>query len=134
MIRALRLLLAALSLSLLLTAPAPGAVGSCSGENLEREADLVSYCKEREELTCVRRAARQELSVVERDECRRTEIARCDHRFWAPGCRPTQREANACLNALRSLDTLGIPEDELHECDRSALCTARTLDAGLEDL
>jgi hypothetical protein len=121
-------------------APAPGAVGSCGGENLDREADLVSYCKEREELMCVRQAERGELSDAERDECRRTEIARCDRRFWAPGCRPTQREANACLNALRSLDTLSIPEDELYECNRRALCTARpagktaSIDGGLEGL
>jgi hypothetical protein len=114
-----------LFIALLISAPTPGAVGSCGSDELAAPADLVAYCTEREELICVRRHERRELSVIERDQCRRDEIARCAHRFWAPGCAPTKREANACLNALRSLDTLSTRESELDECQSEALCTAR---------
>jgi hypothetical protein len=122
-------------LALLISAPTPGAVGSCGSDELSGQADLVAYCTEREELICVRRYERGDLvSVGDRDDCRREEIARCERRFWAPGCAPTKREANACLNALRSRDTLSTKEDELEECQREALCTARppdiTVDAG----
>jgi len=122
-------------LAALISAPTPGAVGSCGSDDLSGTADLVSYCSEREELICVRRFERREISVIERDDCRRAEIARCERRFWAPGCAPTKREANACLNALRSLDTLETPEGELDECQREALCTARMpeTDGGIDN-
>ena len=45
-----------------------------------------------------------------------------ERRYWAPGCQPTERQARACLNALRSLDNLETKEDELDECDSEALC------------
>lgn len=119
------------AIALLISAPTPGAVGSCGSDELSGQADLVAYCTEREELICVRQYERRELSVAERDDCRRKEIARCERRYWAPGCAPTKREANACLNALRSLDTLSTPENEIDECQREALCTARVpSDAG----
>ena len=122
-----------LGLALLLAAPTPGAVGSCGPDDLSGPADLVSYCTEREELICVRRAERGEFTPFERDECRRAEIARCERRSWAPGCSPTARQARACLNALRARSTLDTPEAELEECQRQALCTARqpVSDAGL---
>lgn len=118
-----------LIVALLISAPTPGAVGSCGSDELSGQAELVSYCTEREELICVRRYERRELSVGERDDCRREQIARCSNRFWAPGCAPTKREANACLNALRSLDTLHTAEDELDECQSEALCTAQLPDS-----
>ena len=43
-------------------------------------------------------------------------------RAWSPAAEPSERVARACLNALRSLDTLSTPEDELEECDDEALC------------
>jgi hypothetical protein len=112
-------------IALLISAPTPGAVGSCGSDELAGSANLVAYCTEREELICVRRHERREISLIDRDKCRRTEIARCQRRFWAPGCAPTKREANACLNALRSLDTLSTKESEIEECQSEALCTAR---------
>ena len=124
-------------LALLISAPTPGAVGSCGSDELSGQADLVAYCTEREELICVRKYERRELSLGDREDCRRDEIARCKRRFWAPGCAPTKREANACLNALRSLDTLSTKEDQLEECQREALCTARppelTVDGGVNN-
>lgn len=124
-------------LALLISAPTPGAVGSCGSDELSGQADLVAYCTEREELICVRRYERREIGLDERDDCRRAEIARCERRFWAPGCAPTKREANACLNALRSLDTLSTEESEIDECQREALCTARppelTFDGGVDN-
>jgi len=121
-------------IALLISAPTPGAVGSCGSDELAGPADLVAYCTEREELICVRRHERREISVIERDRCRREEIARCSRRYWAPGCAPTKREANACLNALRSLDTLSTLESDLEECQREALCTARPpADAGVDN-
>lgn len=114
-----------LFVALLIAAPTPGAVGSCGSDELSGPAELVAYCTEREELICVRRHERREISLIERDKCRRDQIARCSHRYWAPGCAPTKREANACLNALRSLDTLSTKENEIEECQSEALCTAR---------
>jgi hypothetical protein len=107
---------------LTLSGPSPGAVGSCGGDELDEPADLQTYCRERDQLICVRRALRKEISDAERDECRRDALIDCDHRSFAPGCEPTERQARACLGALRSLDTLSTPEDQLEECDPEALC------------
>jgi hypothetical protein len=122
-------------LVLLLGGPTPGAVGSCTGEGkLDAFADLASFCKESEQLKCVRRALRKELTTQQRDDCRRAAITDCEQRSWAPGCHPTERQARACLNALRSLDTLSTKEKDIAECNQRALCTAqpapRTVDAG----
>jgi hypothetical protein len=108
-----------------LGAPTPGAVGSCGGDDLSETADLQSYCIAREDLVCVRRGERGELSAVGVDKCRRDALEVCPRRWWSPECRPTEREARACLNALRSLDTLSTPEGEIEECQVSALCRAR---------
>lgn len=124
-----RRVLAAVALFALLGGPTPGAVGSC-GDSVDGFADLTEYCKEREELTCVRRALRKELSTQERDDCRREALSACERRFWAPDCRPTARQANACLNALRAEETVDTPEDELDECNTEALCTVKTAAAG----
>lgn len=147
-------LFAGAALLLLLGAPTPGAVGSCGGDSeLDELAELQPYCEEREELTCVRMALRRELSVVERDDCRRCALdfdglsnerkrecldpetkwnedraqpfVPCDRRFWPADCRPTVRQTNACLNALRSRDTLETAESSIHECNTKALCTVR---------
>lgn len=116
----------ALLLFLLLAAPTPGAVGSCStGDELQDAADVESYCKQREELICIRRYLRKELSIDDRDDCRRKVTDLCERRFWAPECRPSVRQANACLNALRAEETVDIPEGKLIECDTSSLCTAK---------
>ena len=114
-------------LAVLLGGPTPGAVGSCGGEDLSETADLASYCVEREDLVCVRRGARGELSLQGVDKCRRAAREVCARRWWSPECRPTEREARACLNALRSRDTLSTPEDEIDECRVSALCHAREM-------
>jgi hypothetical protein len=111
-------------LLLVLGGPTPGAVGACGGDELDGEADLDSYCAEREQLVCVRQALRREISTGARDDCRRRAIADCMNRSWAPDCRPTERQTRACLNALSSTDTLDTPEDELEECQSEALCNA----------
>jgi hypothetical protein len=117
----------------LLCGPTPGAVGSCGSDELAREADLESYCAQREQLVCVRQSLRREITIVERDECRRQAIMDCHNRSWAPRCQPTERQTQACLNALSSTDTLNTPEDELEECQTKALCTAEPRgDAGIE--
>lgn len=127
--------LAGIALLLLLAGPAPGAVGSCSGgANLDRVADLETYCKERDQLVCVRRGLRRELTTAQTNDCRRTAIQQCGLRSWSPGCMPTERQAQACLNALRSLDTLQTQEDQIAECNKKALCTAPIVrDAGSAD-
>ncbi len=117
---------AAVALLLLLGGPTPGAIGSCSGEGkLEAPADLQTFCKLSEQYKCVRRALRKEISNQARDDCRRAAITQCGLRSWAPGCHPTQRQANACLNALRSLDTLSTKEADIAECNTGALCAAK---------
>lgn len=120
-------------LVLLLSGPTSGAVGSCGGDELGDEADLESYCTEREELVCVRQSLRREITIGERDDCRRQARIDCRNRSWAPDCHPTERQTRACLNALSSLDTLETPEDELEECSSNALCNAPERgDAGVE--
>ncbi len=114
-----------LGLAALLGAPTPGAVGSCGGDDLGQPVDFESYCVEREDLVCVRQWERREITERQRDECRRTARDMCAQRSWLPDCRPTEREARACLNALRSRETLAIPEDEIDECGTDALCGAR---------
>jgi hypothetical protein len=120
----------AAALVVLLGGPTPGAVGSCGSDDLDNPADLEAYCTERDQLVCVRRSLRGELSQVERDDCRRLAIAQCQDRFWLQGCEPTRRQARACLNALRSFDTLDTREDKIEECSISTLCGIRIVDAG----
>ena len=121
---------ACLAIVLALGGPTPGAVGGCGGDELDREADLESYCSQREQLVCVRRALRREITSGERDDCRRQAIVACRNRSWAPQCSPTERQTRACLNALSSTETLQTPEDELEECQTRALCNAPAADAG----
>ena len=111
-------------LFLVLGGPTPGAVGSCGSDELDRPADFQSYCLEREQLICVRRGMRREISIAEQHDCRWDAIDFCEAvSDWSPRCQPSERITRACLNALRSLDTLETPEDELEECDDEALCT-----------
>lgn len=123
--RVLRLC-AALGLLLLLGGPTPGAVGSC-GDDLSGFADPDEFCRAREDLTCIRRSLRGDLTEEGRDTCRRQVEALCAQRTFAPDCRPTRRQAEACLNALRARSTVDIKESELDECNTRALCTARTV-------
>jgi hypothetical protein len=119
----LRLLLAA-ALLVLCMAPTPGAVGGCGGDELDEPADVREYCAEREQLVCVRRYLRNEFSARDRDTCRYDAIERCMSRAFPDDCRPTQRVANACLNALASFDTIEIEEGSIEECSARALCSA----------
>lgn len=119
-----RRMLVAIGLLLLLGGPTPGAVGNC-GEESAPLVDLIDYCVDRELLSCRRRQLRGELTVDTYEDCANKAVREiCPSRFWAPGCRPTTRQANACIEALRSYDTLHIEERDLPECKVSALCTA----------
>ena len=94
-----------------------------AGDDLDGFADIQRYCSQREQLVCVRRNLRKEITNGQRDDCRRAALKQCASRSWAPECHPTEREARACINALSDLDTLKTPEDEIHECSTKALCT-----------
>lgn len=131
-------LMLVLGFALLIAAPTPGAVGSCGGDELEEEADVVSYCQEREQLVCERKRRRGELTDDGAQTCRHQVIDLCAHRFWPSECRPTQRVARACLNALKSLDTLDTKEEDIDECKAESLCSIRSsgpasLDAGASE-
>lgn len=123
--------LLSLALLLVLGGPTPGAVGSC-GEDSAPFADLNDYCNKRELLSCERRRLRGEFAVMADptgafDACLLNSGLTCQSRFWAPGCRPTTRQVNACIAALQSYDTLEVEEADLPECKVSALCTVNTL-------
>lgn len=118
--------LALIVVALLIAAPTPGAVGSCGGDELTGEADVISYCQEREQLMCERRRRRGELDDDGAQLCRHEVIELCAKRFWPNDCRPTERVARACLNALRSLDTLQTKESEIEECKAKALCSIQS--------
>jgi len=114
-----------LALALLIAAPTPGAVGSCGGDELTEEAEVTSYCQEREQLICERKRRRGDLDDDGAQLCRHEVIELCAKRFWPNDCRPTKRVARACLNALRSLDTLEIKDEtkNIEECKAESLCT-----------
>jgi hypothetical protein len=109
----------------MLGGPTPGAVGSCGEE--DEFVELVPYCEEREQLICYRQYLRDELAGGDRglEECRLDAIDACQNRRWAPGCRPTERQARACINALSAVDTLDTPVSEIEECGDQALCRVR---------
>jgi hypothetical protein len=117
-----RVLSAVLVAAFLSVAPAPGAVGSCEGDASGEPADFRDYCEQREQLVCVRRFLRREITERERDLCRWEAIDTCQRRAFPPDCQPTRREAQTCLNALSSLDTLHTQESELRDCSLQALC------------
>jgi hypothetical protein len=116
----------ALGLFLLCGGPTPGAVGDCTGDTGDEPADLAAYCQEKNELICVRRALRDDISQSESDDCRREVISACMRSSWAGDCRPTMRQTDACLNALYDRETLETPEDEIVECQRASLCNVST--------
>lgn len=123
--------LVGLGLMLVLGGPTPGAVGSC-GEESAPFADLRSYCETRELLSCERRRLRGEFNTEPVpqgafDACLLAATLDCRNRFWAPGCRPTTRQVNACIAALQSYDTLDVEEADLPECKVEALCTVNML-------
>jgi hypothetical protein len=128
-IRAARWLLLAFVWSMLV-APTPGAVGGCDEGDLGDPVDFSYYCRNREELACVRRFLRREITERERDDCRLDAVAACRRRAFPSDCHPSRRAAEACLNALRSLDTLETQEDELDECNTGALCKATPSELG----
>jgi hypothetical protein len=117
----------------LIAAPTPGAVGSCGDSDLSKPVNFTYYCRTREELTCVRRFLRKEITARERDQCRWDAVDACARRSFPYDCQPTKRIAEGCLNALRSFDTLDTTEDRIKECATDALCRAtpqETPDAG----
>lgn len=101
-----------------LTGPTQGAVGACScdPDPLSGPADVRAYCQEREELICVREFERGRYTELERDDCRRAAIDACALRTFPPGCEPTVRQAQACLNALHSRSTLEQQADNIRAC------------------
>ncbi len=103
-------------------APTPGAVGSCDDGDLSEPVNFTYYCRNREELACVRRLLRKEITEAESKECRWDAVDACRRRDFPSDCHPTKRAAEACLNALRSLDTLETKEADLEECNTDALC------------
>jgi hypothetical protein len=120
----------------LLCAPTPGSVGSCGGDDQSQPADFSSYCQQREELGCVRRFLRKEITAEARDSCRWDAIDACARSSFPADCRPTRRQAQACLNALASFDTLQTAETDVAECKQKSLCNAapsQQLDAGVGD-
>jgi len=118
-----------LILAMLLVGPTPGAVGSCNQNEddnpvLDMGDEMIDYCQEKEELTCFRQGERGELDKEkgEVDACRKAVRRICETRTWQPDCRPTKRQAEACINALRSMDTLDTEESKIKECSEDALC------------
>lgn len=126
-----RRLVIACGLFMLLGGPTPGAVGSC-GDTSAPFADLRQYCNDREALSCERRRLRGEFEQATNpsgvfNDCLEQAVFTCQSRFWAPGCRPTTRQVNACIAALQSYDTLDVEEEDLPECKIEALCTVEML-------
>jgi hypothetical protein len=120
---------------LLISAPTPGAVGSCGADKLDVPSNFSSYCQNRGQLVCVRRFLRKEITADSRDSCRWAAIDACALRSFASRCTPTLRQTDACLTALSSFDTLSTPDDAIPECDEKILCTAtpsQASDAGVD--
>jgi hypothetical protein len=129
----------AVPLALLLMGPTPGAVGSCNQDKddnrvLSIRDDMIDYCQQKEQLICYRRHLRDELDADEYTDCRHEVIRLCETRYWSPDCRPTERQAEACLRALSSMDTLDIEESEIKECSQDALCNVDYEDSEPSDL
>ena len=130
----------ALLLFVFLAGPTPGAIGSCDGEAGDEFADLTEYCLEKEKWICVRQFTRQQAACEDEENvarcridnnaqmqtCRYDSMDICNARSWASNCRPTVRQADACINALSSTQTLDTPVDEIKECDPKRLCTVLT--------
>lgn len=122
----------------ILGGPAPGAVGGCGcgDDPLDAPVDLEAYCLEREQLVCVRAFERGKGSVFDRDDCRRAAAEVCANRSFPRECEPSQRQAQACLNALHSRSTLERRVNQLRECrdlcDFDANPDANPVDGGMQ--
>jgi hypothetical protein len=119
---------------LILCAPTPGSVGSCGTDELDNSADFSSYCQQREQLVCVRRFLRKEITEASQEECRWNAIDTCARSAFPSDCRPTRRQTDACLNALSSFDTLKTNDQDIPECKLQQLCPAAIQsDAGVDN-
>ncbi len=108
-------------LVLLLGGPTPGAVGSCSDN--DEVIGAVEWCVEKEGWICERRGAQGTYDDDEVDACLRGVEPSCQGRTWPPDCVPlTRRVAQACIDALGSIDRLGTAEGDLEECKLETLC------------
>jgi len=120
-----RALTAALLL-LVLGAPGPGHVGSCS-DSTDAAADPEVFCRSRKTWVCARLQAAAAMcagappfSQAEYDDCRARIPADCAGARFPADCRVTKRQTDACIDALSRMENVCIPEAMISECSLCA--------------
>ena len=105
----------------LLGGPTPGSVGSCS--ETSAYVDPVQFCKDRKFWSCQRQWVTGAINDDQLAVCLEPIEATCAGSTWdACDPPPTNRRGKACINALRDMDRVAIPEGDLSECQTAVLC------------
>lgn len=94
--------------------PAPGEVGGCGDSEIP--ADARDFCQQRDAWECRRAEARGEITDVQ--ACVDEIPAACSAFNWPFMCRPfpTNREAQACIDALALQSNVNTPLNEIGAC------------------
>lgn len=124
--------------------PTPGAVGSCNDD--VKTADPVEFCIYKKSLTCIRENARGDIQILPesvtacagesetaaRQNCEREDSKNrclssaqndCAGISWGNTCSPPNEiQADACLQALGSMERIGQATSEIGECNSDVLC------------
>lgn len=110
-------------LLLVLGAPGPGHVGSCS-DATDAAADPEAFCRARKTWLCARQQAAYPMCAgappftqAQYDECRARIPADCSGARFPSDCFVTKRQTDACIDALSRMENVCIPEDMITECN-----------------
>lgn len=104
-------------------APTPGNVGGCTDEGGLSDAE--QFCVDRDALYCARDFRKGFIDEEAYDACLADVEMGCFGFAWNPEVcdpPPTQRRVDACVNALRSVEKLSIPNTMVLECQVQVLC------------
>ncbi|MBX3250129.1 MAG: hypothetical protein KF901_23325 [Myxococcales bacterium] len=102
--------LSIVGLFVLVVGPAPGEVGGCGSEQVV--ADPIDYCLQTGAWDCRRQEFRGEIDDVE--ACVDELPEACRGAAWPAACAPfpTNREAQACLDALARVDNVYVDSND----------------------
>lgn len=108
-------------LVLALGGPSPGHIGSCDGS--AELAGAADFCERYRTYYCARELMGGRLPASEYQACiQRTgpnsgdPFTYCSRFAFTPGCEPSQRTADACIDALARTD-VSVRSDDIQQCD-----------------
>lgn len=112
-----------LAMAAFILAPTPGNVGGCNAD--KQLGSYEQFCIDSQALYCARDYRKGFIDDEVYEACLADVEPYCYTTNWNPElCSPppSQRRIDACINALRSVERLSIPNDLVLECQIQVLC------------